>query len=144
MKMGQRKIAKTRRLNGVSDETLDALVRQYIRLFSRGYCKRCKKWVGDLIEVAHLYGRRRKTVRWDLRNVCPLCPECHRLIDNDCVAKSSFMYDVMSKKEIANLQELASKTIKQYPIDRDAIKAGLRRKIKQLKEIENDHTTRRD
>lgn len=123
------------------DWLLDDLVRQIIRLSSRGYCKRCSKYVGiENIEAAHMFGRKRKTVRWDLRNVYPLCKNnvqlntvgCHTLVDNDPIAKASFMHDVMSKEEIAELERIANMTIKQHPIDREDIKQQLQARIKLL------------
>lgn len=125
----------------VSDKVLDDLVRKCKRLLSGGYCKRCGKYVGiENIEVAHIYRRRRKTVRWDLRNVYPLCKNnpstgkkgCHEEIDNDQIKLVSFMYDVMTRKEVEDLQRLANMTLKQYPIDREQIKADLKEKINLL------------
>ena len=114
----------------ISDKVLDDLVRKYIRLISGGYCKKCHKYKD--IQVAHMYKRGRKTVRWDLRNVYPLCIDCHVLVDNDMLEKTSFMYDVLSMQDIETLQILANKTLKDYPIDREQIKADLKEKIKQL------------
>ena len=142
-KMGSRRTApkKPIKKKPPKDWLLDELVRQYIRLISRGYCERCKKYVGvENIEAAHMYGRKRKTVKWDLRNVYPLCKNnvktnkkgCHEIVDNDAIAKASFMYDVMSTKDVADLAHIASKTIKQYPIDREAIKKDLEKKLKGL------------
>ena len=125
----------------ISDKVLDDLVRRYVRLISGGYCKRCGEYVGvGNIEVAHLYRRGRKTVRWDLRNVYPLCKNnlvtgkkgCHQTIDDDHIKKVSFQYDVMTKEEVAELERIATMTLKQYPIDREAIKASLKEKIKLL------------
>ena len=116
----------------VSDAVLDTLVRRYVRLISAGYCKRCKRYCGDLIEVSHLYKRRRKTVRWDLCNVNGLCPTCHQEIDNDQLKLVSFMYDIMSQKEIGTLQDLANQTIKTHPIDRESIRDTLKEKIGRL------------
>ena len=117
----------------ISDQVLDGLVRQYIRLISGGYCKRCKKYVDGAIQVSHLYGRRRKTVRWDLRNVQPLCPDCHYKIDNDHLLKTSFQFDVLTQQEIEELEKLANLTIKESPIDREEIKESLKEKIKNLR-----------
>ncbi len=125
----------------IGDQVLDGLVRKYIRLMFGGYCKRCGKLVGiDMIEVAHLYRRRRKTVRWDIRNVWPLCKNnpktgkvgCHSIIDNDPLELTSFMYDVLSKEDIVDLQRLANLTLKQYPIDREEIGETLKAKIRKL------------
>lgn len=118
-----------------SDQVLDGLVRKYIRLISGGYCKRCGKYIDGAIQVAHMYRRRRKTVRWDLRNVYPLCPDCHREVDEDQIKLVSFMYEVMSKKEIADLERLANLTIKQHPIDRGEIRADLKQKIAELEDL---------
>lgn len=134
-------IRKKRSKNeGVSDGYLDTLVREYIQLTSGGYCKRCKRYVGvSNIATAHIYRRRRKTVRWDLRNVIPLCDNpplgmnCHQDVDNDSLKMVSFLYEIKTPEEIKELQELAGKTIKDYPIDREEIKRDLKEKIKRLK-----------
>jgi len=112
------------------DHVLDDLVRKYIRLISGGYCKRCRK--KRYVEAAHMYKRNRKTVRWDLRNVYPLCQDCHREVDNDFIKLTSFLYEVLPKEEIADLERLANMTIKEYPIDRGKIKADLKEKIRIL------------
>lgn len=126
---------------GVRDSTLDDLVRKYIRLISGGYCKRCGEYVGvEWIEAAHMYRRSRKTVRWDLSNVYPLCKDnpstgrkgCHGIVDNDPLELTNFMYQVMTPKEISELQTIATMTLKEYPIDREAVKKELKQKIKEL------------
>ncbi len=150
-KMGQKRTAPKTPLkkkpkskpNRISDDVLDGLVRQVLRFSSGGFCKRCKIFVGgDMLETAHLYRRRRKTVRWDLRNVYPLCKNdvrtgkvgCHSIIDNDPIELASFMYDVLSKEDIVELQKLANMTIKQHPIDREQIRDSLKEKIKRMEE----------
>ncbi|MDD4873370.1 MAG: hypothetical protein PHE15_00105 [Dehalococcoidales bacterium] len=139
-------IKKKKRNEGVRDGTLDDLVRKYIRLISDGYCRRCGEHVGvEWIEVAHMYRRSRKTVRWDLRNVYPLCKDnpstgrkgCHGIVDNDQLELTSFMYEVMTPKEISELQEVATMTLKEYPIDREKIKAELKEKTKELECVED-------
>jgi hypothetical protein len=124
----------------ISDQVLDSLVRTYVRLISGGYCKRCGRKVGiENIVTAHLFRRWRKTVRWDLRNVVPLCDnpplgmKCHKIVDNDPVEMSSFMYEILSPEDIADLQKLANSTIKEYPIDREQIKKELKEKISKLR-----------
>ncbi|KKL23360.1 hypothetical protein LCGC14_2426180 [marine sediment metagenome] len=123
------------------DKTLDDLQRRYIRLISGGYCKRCGEYVGErMIEVAHIYRRNRKTVRWDFRNVYPLCKDnpltgrkgCHYQLDSDPIKMASFLYDVLTTEEVEDLQRLANMTIKDYPIDREKIKAELKEKIRLL------------
>jgi len=129
-------IPKPQKPHRVSDRVLDGLVREYVRLISGGYCKRCKKYVGEEnIATAHLFRRWRKTVRWDLRNVAPLCDNppmgmmCHKTVDNDPIEMSSFMYEILSPDDIADLQRLANMTIKEYPISREQIKRDLKEKI---------------
>jgi hypothetical protein len=133
---GEIMIPKPKKPKKVSDWVLDDLVRRYIRLISGGYCKRCKKYVGEEnISTAHLFRRWRKTVRWDLRNVAPLCDNppqgmmCHKIVDNDPIEMSSFIYEILSSDDIADLQRLANTTIREYPIDREQIKRELKEKI---------------
>jgi predicted restriction endonuclease len=128
------KTAKRKKLNkGVRDVTLDALVREYVKAMSAGYCKRCKKHVGIVnLEAAHIIPRKHKTVRWDLRNVFPLCLDCHDTIDRDCFAKTEFSYTVLTREEIAEVQRLGNMTLKTYPIDREQVKAELKVKIRKL------------
>ena len=128
-----------RRGKKVSDQVLDNLVRRYVRLISGGYCKRCKKYVGIYnIATAHLYKRGRKTVRWDLRNVVPLCDNypigmrCHYEVDNDPLKMASFMHDILSEDNLNDLQRIANMTLKTYPIDRDEIASCLKAKINLL------------
>ena len=118
---------------GVRDDTLDDLVRRYVKLMSGGYCKRCKKCVGvNNLEAAHIIPRKHKTVRWDLRNVFPLCKDCHDLIDKSCFAKTEFSFTVLTRKEIAEVERLGNMTLKSHPIDREQIKADLKERIKGL------------
>ncbi len=135
-------IKKKRVRKTTSDAVLDTLVRTYVRRISGGYCKRCKRYVGvENIETAHMFGRNRKTVRWDLRNVYPLCSGnpisgevgCHYIVDNDPIEKTAFLYEVLSKEEIESLQKLANQTIKESPIDREEIKVKLQVKLTELK-----------
>ena len=118
---------------GMSDKYLDDLVRKVVYLMSGGYCKRCKRYIGVAdLQAAHIYRRRHKTVRFDLRNVQPLCLECHTVVDKDPVEMTSFMYDIMTPEEVKDLQELARKTIKDHPIDREQIKTDLKERIRKL------------
>jgi len=128
----------------ISDKVLDDLQRRYIYLMSDGYCKRCGELVGvEFIEVAHMFKRKRKTVRWDFKNVYPLCKNdartgrvgCHQVVDDNPFELTSFMYNVMSQEEVEELQKLANLTIKDYPIDRPAIRASLKEKLKLLEAL---------
>ena len=135
------KVPKPKKKQRISDQVLDDLQRRYIRLISGGYCKRCGKEVGiEFIEVAHMFKRRRKTVRWDYRNVYPLCKNdprtgkvgCHQIVDENPFELTSFMYQVLFTSEIKDLQRIANLTLKDYPIDREAIKKELKERIRKL------------
>jgi len=125
----------------VRDSYLDALVRQYVRLRSGGYCKRCGKYVGvENLSAAHLFNRWRKTVRWDLRNVWAICDnpprgmKCHMIIDSNPLAKASLMHDILTPDEITDLEKLAMLTLKEHPIDKYELKKDLKEKIKLLED----------
>ena len=127
----------------ITDRTLDKLLREYLLIKYNLQCERCHNiFSPDMLEVAHLYRRIRKVVRWDLRNTRLLCKSnpitgrlgCHPIVDNDQIKLVSFMYDVLSKEEVEDLQRLANMTIKQYPIDREVIRSELKDKIRRLEE----------
>uniref|UniRef100_A0A6M3K5E1 Uncharacterized protein n=1 Tax=viral metagenome TaxID=1070528 RepID=A0A6M3K5E1_9ZZZZ len=112
---------------------LDALFSRYVRLLADGRCGKCGKHVGyENLATAHFYGRIRHTVRWDIRNVVALCNPCHYWLDVNPLAKSSFMYEVLSKEEIRELNRIANLTTKDYPIDKEALVKKFREGIKRL------------
>lgn len=53
---------------------LDALISKIIK--ADGRCEMCGK-KDVVLNCAHIYSRRNKAVRWDLRNVLALCVRCH-------------------------------------------------------------------
>jgi len=134
-------IKKKRKRERVTDRTLDKLVRDYLLAKNSCQCERCHQcFFPDMLEVAHLYRRRHKVLRWDLRNAHLLCKSnpatgrlgCHPTIDNDQIKLVSFMYEVLPKEDIEGLQRLANMTLKEYPIDREALKLDLKDKILKL------------
>jgi hypothetical protein len=73
-------------------------------------------------------------------NVVPLCDNppsgmmCHTIVDKDPIEMTSLMYEIMTPEEVKYLQELANKTIKEHPIDREEIKRDLKERIRRLEE----------
>ena len=132
-------IKKPKKAKRVSDQVLDTLVRNLVKLRADGHCKRCGKCVGtENLAAAHLYGRKRKVVRWDLRNVWAVCDnppigmKCHMTIDNNPLAKASLMHEILTPDEITELEKLAMLTLKEHPVDKLELKLDLKEKIKQL------------
>ena len=114
---------------------LDSLFFRYVRLMADGYCKCCKERVGfKNLQSAHVFGRIRHTVRWNTKNVYALCSRCHYYLDLNPIKKANFLYEVLSSKEIEELERLANMTTKEYPIDKEALMAELKEKIKSLEE----------
>jgi hypothetical protein len=112
-------------------EKLDRVFSLYIRHKAGGYCQKCKKFFGvNDLDAAHMFVRGRFTTRWDERNVFALCEDCHREVDNNHFAKTSFHCEMIPMEEIAELELLSNKTTKDCPIDKDA----LYKKYKQLLE----------
>ena len=113
---------------------LDKAFSEYVRLCSGGYCKRCKKYCGAKgLQSAHMFGRIRHTTRWNEKNVYALCASCHYGLDTNPIKKTSFLYEVLSEKEIRELEELSRKTIKDEPIDKEKLLEEYKQKIKLLK-----------
>lgn len=114
-------------------DKLDKLFSRYVRLKAGGYCKKCGHFLGYTgLVCAHFFGRLRHTVRWDERNATALCGGCHYEIDYNCLAKRELMLTLMSPEEVASLERIANMTIKEYPIDKEAIEVYLKEGIRRL------------
>ena len=67
---------------GIKRTAADAMFSDAVRL-SRGYqCEHCKvigmKGAGyPMIDLAHIYSRKHKSVRWDTMNGLCICRACH-------------------------------------------------------------------
>jgi len=117
----------------VTKTKLDIIFSKYIRLKAGGYCKRCGGYFGVKgLQAAHMFGRIRHTTRWDERNVYALCPGCHYELDTNPLKKASFLAEQLSIKEIEELERIANKTIKSYPIDKESLISELKEKIRML------------
>ena len=95
----------------------DVALSKYVRLLSGGYCKRCwllgksgayKGW--KKLECAHYQGRRKRSTRWDLDNVLPLCFGCHSYIDGNRFAKSELFLEILGREKFEALEKRAQET----------------------------------
>ena len=115
---------------------IDALFSQYIRkraLNRVNGCERCLqgKTSTKKLHCAHMFPRRKYSVRWDIDNACGLCPGCHRFLDDNALDKVRFFVALLGQETFDLLE--ARSTQGQHDIG--AITLYLQSK---LKEIENE------
>lgn len=111
------------------DDLLDAMCSEYVRkraMLRCGGCERChhKKASYHGLQAAHYISRSKKILRWEVSNLCGLCPPCHIYIDGHPVEKLSFFYELLGKETIEKLDNMAKSTAR---IDRQAVKINLKR-----------------
>lgn len=89
---------------------LDKLVSEIVRNRAKGHCQRCgatKDFVQ--LQTAHCWGRRKRSVRWDLENCLALCWPCHRAIDGEIPgAKEELFIRYLGKKGYTELGQRAN------------------------------------
>lgn len=57
------------------DKRLDDVWRVIVKLRAGSRCEKCGKTKN--LNSHHIFGRRNKSLRWNLTNGCCLCPACH-------------------------------------------------------------------
>lgn len=114
---------------------LDKLFSEYIRrraIWRHSGCERCLCGKSDYksLHCAHMFSRRKHSVRWDIDNAAGLCPGCHRFLDDNALDKVRFFTKLLGQKEFELLEARASQI---YKPDIEAITLFLKAKIKEVK-----------
>ncbi len=91
-------------------DPLDTIVSKIVRLRAKNQCQRCLKYKDFTeLQTAHCWGRRKKSVRYDLDNVLGLCAYCHGYIDSeDPDAKKELFVKYLGKKGYKQLNQRAN------------------------------------
>lgn len=58
------------------DLKLDKAWSEYVKLRAGNRCEKCKN--KNYLNSHHIFGRRNKSVRWEISNGCCLCVGCHK------------------------------------------------------------------
>ena len=114
-------------------DKLDILFSHYIKLLSGGYCSKCKKYFGVNsrgLHCAHYHSRGKRSTRFERDNATALCYYDHIKLDRHPAEKAEFWLELIGLERFNELDRLAHTPTK---IDREAIEAELKMKIKFLK-----------
>lgn len=119
---------------------LDRLFSKVVRLRAKGYCEIGKEWRGyNKLQTCHCWGRRKKSVRWDLDNACAGCFFHHQQIDENAEDKIAFFKKYLGEKRYEKLGQRANwRTLKK--VDEKLIEIFLTQELKKL-ENKNDGRT---
>lgn len=111
-------------------DSLDSLFSRVIRSRAKNQCQRCLKWKEfSELQTAHCWGRRKKSVRWDLDNALALCFYCHKQIDGeDPDAKKELFTKYLGQDGYKKLGQRANWPV-QYKPDIKVIRILLEREI---------------
>lgn len=118
----------------VKIDPLDKLFSEYIRkraVKNCGGCEFCgkhKEW--KELQCSHFFGRRHKNTRWHPDNAAGLCFACHMRLGEDPAVHTQWFKDKLGLDKFFELSILARSD--GHGIDKEAIKADLKAKIKEL------------
>lgn len=114
-------------------DKLDKMVSQIVRTRAKNQCQRCGRYKEYAqLQTAHCWGRRKKSVRYDLENCFALCWPCHRDIDGEIPgAKEELFIRYLGREGYKKLGQRANWP--QPKPDLKAIEIYLRQEIKKLK-----------
>ena len=110
-------------------EPLDILFSRLVRLRADGICEYCGK-VGT--QTSHFHSRRKRSVRWNLDNACWLCFSCHLYLGEHPNKHYEFFKKRLGTEKFEELNIRAEQITHYSKQDKEAIKAGLKNKIKLL------------
>jgi hypothetical protein len=111
---------------------LDGLFSKFIRLRADGKCQHCGKEVGfKRLNCMHFISRRILSTRWDTENALAGCPGCHFYLDEHPYEKTDFFKKYLGSDKFEELC-IRGNVITHGGIDRDALEAELKEKIKVL------------
>jgi 5-methylcytosine-specific restriction endonuclease McrA len=87
---------------------LDRLFSQYIRQRDGFTCQRCGKSAKPRgLHAAHIFGRGKKSVRWNPDNCVTLCLPCHRWVDSHQTEKEAWQRQRLGGSRWNDLQRMA-------------------------------------
>jgi hypothetical protein len=115
----------------IKRDNLDILFSKLIRLRATNTCQRCLKYIPfERLQAAHCWGRRKKSVRWDINNALALCFYCHKIIDGeDPDAKKELFIKYLGEEGYKKLGQRANWPNLKKP-DRKIIEYYLKEELK--------------
>jgi hypothetical protein len=116
-------------------DPLDVLFSRLIRHQAKGRCQMCGK-PKDFkeLQTAHCWGRRKKSVRWDLDNALALCFFCHHYIDSeDPEAKRNLFIRHIGKTDYEKLGQRANWS-SMVKIDKKLVEIYLKKELAKFNE----------
>ena len=91
------------------DELFSELIRR--RALARvGGCERCRTGKTDYkqLQCCHIFGRKRRLVRWDPDNALGMCPGCHMYLDSQPTEMVAFARQQLGEQGFLLLEARAS------------------------------------
>jgi len=124
-------------------DKLDVLFSKIVRLRAGGYCEHCGQYKGFKgLQCSHFFGRRRKSVRYDIENAAGLCFSCHSYLGENPYVHTEWFKKRLGSERFERLSIRAEMIVKP---DRHAIEAELRNILKTMEgEYEHKSTNQAD
>ncbi len=116
-------------------DPIDVLTSICVRLLADDKCEYCGKYVGfKRLQCSHFFGRRRKSIRYDLDNCSALCMSCHMFLGENPYLHTEWFKKRLGSGKFEELSIRAIKIVRLTKEDKEKIKEDLKEKIKLLEE----------
>jgi len=125
----------------IKRDAADIAFSNAVRLFKRYTCEHCKRTAYEgypQMELAHIYGRASKSVRWCVDNALCLCHTCHAFFTANPVDFMCWLTDHIGQGMIQLLNEKRNKIQKTTKDYRKEVAKHYRREIKLMEAGEHE------
>ena len=115
----------------------DAAFSNAVRMSRNNTCEHCGKADGR-VELAHIYGRRAKSVRWDTLNGLCLCSYCHMTFTANPLDFEAWLREYLGQGYLDILNEKRQKLLKTTKAYRQEVAKHYREQIKLMEAGRHD------
>lgn len=115
----------------------DAVFSKAYRMSRNFTCEHCYKTDGKT-ELAHIYGRRSKSVRWDTLNALCLCHTCHRVFTENPLDFEIWLKSYLGQGYLDILNEKRNRLLKTTKSYRQDVARHYREQIRLMESGPHD------
>lgn len=108
-----------------------------VKLRDKNACQKCGIQ-RDRMECSHVYGRRHRTIRWDLLNAKTLCGGCHRWWHENPTESGRWFVDRFGEQRLEILREKRDSRIKVPKSEEKEIAKHYKKEVKAM-ELNPNH-----
>ena len=123
-------------------DKLDDVFSKLVRRLAGFRCERCGKQYEHNsagLHCSHHFGRRHRSVRWDLQNAAALCYPCHKWFGENPLDSAPWLTEYLGGEEVVDQLRLKAWKVRKWtPEEKEAHYQDMK---KRLSDLENQEAT---